>query len=90
MQNWKPKLFGVLAILLTSAGPVLEAYYPLRGLNWIVLMGSLAGAAAGAGLLTTKSYDTHSTVDQVHAATDKAEVKALTNPDIEKKEKPLP
>jgi hypothetical protein len=69
MKNWKTNLFGVLAILFTFAGPVLEAYFPIRGLNWVALMTALAGLAGGTGLLVARDYNVHSTITQVDAAT---------------------
>lgn len=80
MQNYKTTLFGILTILLTAAGPVLDHYYPLGGLNWTSLCATLAGVSGGAGLLAAKDSTTHSTDAQVAKATVAEAIKEQPKP----------
>jgi len=70
MTNWKTTLAGVSAILtaLADIGHSLSVGYPI---NWAADMPAIIG---GVGLILAKDATTHSTVEQVQAATDKAKV----------------
>jgi hypothetical protein len=67
-QSWKTTGTGILVILLTAAGPVLDHYHPLVGLSWTTLMTSIAAAVGGLGLIAAKDADVHSTTAQVAAS----------------------
>jgi hypothetical protein len=81
-QNWKTTIFGLVAILLGVAGPVLTHYVPVVGLDWSTLCTTLATFAVGGGLLTAKDSTTHSIPAQVQAAD--AAAKAVTPEQAEK------
>jgi len=69
MPSYRTTIFGILAIILIAAGPILEHYHPLVGLNWTSTLTSIAVLVTGAGLVVAKDASVHSTVDQVKAST---------------------
>lgn len=74
MKSWKTTVIGIAVVILMALGPVLEAYLPIKGLNWNVLTTTISGILAGAGLVLAKDRDSHSTAEQVKAATEVAKI----------------
>ena len=75
-QSWKTTGTGVLVIILTAFGPVLDHYHPIVGLSWTGTMTSIAVAIGGLGLMAAKDASVNSTTAQAAAA--QAKVDATT------------
>jgi hypothetical protein len=57
--SWKPKLFALGVMALGFAGPVLNHYVHLAGLNWITFCNTSAVILGGGGLMYVKQADVH-------------------------------